>query len=131
MYLQLSSKLIYVALVIVAGFLLGTSIKGQSYCNPASSIAPELKNRPVDPADGRIHVTYRLTDPNISTNSQNAILNAIGQWNAVSSTTNVVFEAAAPGAIADLEFNPSSNGPLTLGCAAYDSHSNTFSNTLC
>lgn len=45
--------------------------------------------------DGLIHVTYSITDPNISATERSAIENGIGQWNAVSSSTGVVFEPAA------------------------------------
>lgn len=91
-------------------------------CEPSSDITSELKNRQ-PAADGKIHVTYSFNDPNISDASKNAILNAIGQWNAESNSTRVVFELAAPNAAIDLEFKASTNVDDTGGCAGFRSAS--------
>jgi hypothetical protein len=87
-------------------------------CVPATDIAAELKNRPAG-ADGKIHVTYSLNDPNISQTSKDAIVNAIAQWNNQSGSTKVVLEPAAAGSAGDLEFKASTNVDETGGCAGY------------
>lgn len=107
-----------VLIPILFAVLIVQSVTGQN-CVPSSDFATELKNR-APAADGKIHVTYSFNDPNISDASKNAILNSLGQWNSFSSTTKVVFEAASPGSIADLEFKASTNDDDTQGCAGYD-----------
>jgi hypothetical protein len=64
-------------------------------CLSSSDVSPELKNKEAD-ENGIIHVTYSFNDPSISTADRNAIVNAIGQWNGVSSTTHVTLELATP-----------------------------------
>jgi len=64
-------------------------------------------------------VTYSFNDPNTSTADKNAILNAIGQWNGVSSTTKVTFDAAQPPDSGTIEFKQSDDPAQTGGCAAF------------
>ncbi len=87
-------------------------------CVEDADISPELKSRPVG-VDGKIHVKYSFFDSNISTDSKNAILNAIAQWNDKSGATGVVFELAGPQDNVDLEFKPSTNNDDHNGCAGF------------
>jgi hypothetical protein len=70
--------------------------------------------------DGLIHITYSISDPDISADEKKAIESAIGQWNALKSSTGVVFDPAPAGRSGDLEFTPSTDTDLTGGCAGYD-----------
>jgi len=45
---------------------------------------------------------------------------AIAEWNLYSSSSKVVFDVAAPGQQADLEFVRTTDSSLTGGCAAFN-----------
>ena len=87
-------------------------------CAPGA-LGGALKSR-APASDGFIHVTYGINDPNVSANEKKAIESAIGQWNAQSSSTGVVFDLAQPGAHVDREFNPNNDASVTGLCAAYE-----------
>jgi hypothetical protein len=59
---------------------------------------------------------YSFFDPNMDTESKNAIVNAIGQWNSKSSATGVFLEEASS---SDIEFKLSSDNADHGGCAAF------------
>jgi hypothetical protein len=85
----------------------------------STTIGGALKNR-APASDGFIHVTYGINDPNVSADEKKAVESAIGQWNGVKDSTNVIFDPAPAGAHIDLEFNPNDDTSVTGLCAAYD-----------
>jgi hypothetical protein len=105
-------------LLLATSALITNSIAGQQ-CLTASQITGILLNRAPNPTDGKIHVTYSFSEPNVPNTSKAAIENAIGQWNTKSSSTGVIFDPAPAGSFADLEFKRSDNPDDTGGCAAY------------
>lgn len=109
--LKISSTMIGVLLVL-------SSFASGQQCLNSADISSELKNKQPD-ANGIIHVSYSFNDPNISAVDKNAILNAIGQWNAVSSTTRVTFDPAQPPASGNIEFKQSDDTNETGLCAAF------------
>jgi hypothetical protein len=104
--------------LLIGVLLILSSFVSAQQCLPSSDISPELKNKQPD-SNGIIHVTYSFNDPNISVAEKNAILNAIGQWNGVSSTTHVMFEVAQAPASGNIEFKQSDDATETNGCAAF------------
>jgi hypothetical protein len=69
-------------------------------------------------ADGKIHITYGFAEAP-SEAVKNSVSTGFSQWNGVSGATKVVFEAAVPGALPDLEFKSSDSANKTGGCAGY------------
>lgn len=94
-------------------------LSGQTCANRnVYPLSPELSNRAAD-SNGIIHVTWGFGDSNLTQNQQDAIANAIGQWNAFTSSTHVKFEPASNGAIPDLEFKQTDDTSKNGECAAY------------
>ena len=87
-------------------------------CTPSYLGGPFKNRTPAD--DGYIHITYGVSDPNISTNELKAIEDGFAQWNSQRASTGVVFDLAPPGTHVDLEFVPNSDTNVTGLCAAYD-----------
>ena len=73
-------------------------------------------------SDGKIHITVSYSGGGEGTPSSSmlqAMQSAIAQWNTLSSTSNVVFETAAPNTSADLEFVYTSSSTTAGGCARH------------
>ena len=93
-------------------------------CMPTSELAGNRIGMMVPDSNGIIHAKYSFVDAfgNATTPPQsvlNSVTNAVQQWNGRTSTTQVVFEPAAAGEHADIQFIPDQSPEVGL-CAAYD-----------
>ena len=111
---QPSSKLLGVTLIILA---ITISISALD-CIPTSDFSSALLNREPQ-GDGKIHITYNLSDPSIPQSAKAAIENAVAQWNSQSGSTGVFIEPAPQGQSGDVEFKNSTNLDDTGLCAGY------------
>jgi len=109
-----SKILATVGVSLVISLAVAISIRAVQ-CLPAAQIAGILKVRAPE-QDGKIHIKYSFFDANIDTESKNAIVNAINQWNSKSASTGVVLEE---GSSSDLEFKPSTDPNDHGGCAGF------------
>jgi len=89
--------------------------------SPTQDDLSRFKNKTRD-ANGLIHVTVNYSGgvegtPNTAT--LQAMQTAVNEWNNFQNTTKVVFETAAPGTSAFLEFAYTTDSQLTNGCASF------------
>jgi hypothetical protein len=117
------ARYVLVLLLLVVG-LVYVVISHAQNCIPTSELAGNRIAFITPDSNGIIHATYSFVDAlgNPTTPPQgvlNAVNNAVQQWNGFTSTTHVVFEPAASGAHADIQFFPDQSPDVGL-CAAYD-----------
>ncbi|MCU1265870.1 MAG: hypothetical protein JWM21_2188 [Acidobacteria bacterium] len=113
--------------VLLAGFvlMLGTvAIVVAQQCMQSSDLNDLRIGKIVPDSNGVIHVSYRFVDANGSPTTpsdavNDSLANAISQWNALTSTTHVVFEPPSANSSATIEFKPTTNPDDTGLCAAY------------